>query len=279
MKGKKLNLILGVVIGILLLLIGSSINNILFKSEKEVRVAKKFISKLCKNDIISENGSIENIIKEDAINKTSNNNTKVKYSIILDNYAVDLSNDYKIIGFSNKDIKKNNNKEEISEGEAIFLAKQYLEEITKDDFGFKKINLIDSEDSSVYNIIFYKYIGNYPCYNQEINTIINKFTGKLEGYTNYTIDDIENIKYINDVNINNDIARENLVKYFEDMNAIISTSRTESLEYISISNSEIGLAYIFNITHINNVYQSDYQVFVRADTGEVINNNIDIVLD
>ncbi|MDV4151715.1 hypothetical protein R0131_12875 [Clostridium sp. AL.422] len=278
MRFKKASIVFGVVIIVLLLLIVFSVSNILNRGTEEVKVAKEFIEELYDSGIIEENNIIKDaVVQEEALNKLANKNSRIKYSVIVGNYGVDIDKNYKVLGFSNKNLgeKKYKSEEEVSEEEAIYLAKSYISEITEEDFTFKYINLKEDDKSLVYNVVFNKLKDGYPCYDQEINTLINKVTGKLEAYTNYTLDDI---KYINQINIDEMEATETLEKNIKNLKLNINIEGSPILGYINISDKEMGLAYIFNIKITSNDNKEEiFKSFVRADTGEIINSNLEAV--
>lgn len=277
MRFKKVSIVLSVVIIVLLLLIGLKVSNILDRGTKEVEVAKEFIEELYNSGAIEENNIIKNdVIKEEAINKSTNKNSKIKYSVIIGNYGVDINEDYKVLGFSNKNLgEKKYTSEEISEEKAINLAKSYVSELTAESFDFKEIRVKEDDNSLVYNVIFYKYREGYPYYKQEINTLINKTTGKLEGYTNYPLEDIN---YVDNINIDEKEAIEIINNNFKSKDVNITIEEKPTLAYINTSDTEMVLAYIFNIKINNdNDKEEAFNSFVRADTGEVINHNLEAV--
>ncbi|WP_288221125.1 hypothetical protein [uncultured Clostridium sp.] len=280
MRIKKASIVFSVVIIVLLLLIGLIVSNILNRGTKEVKIAKNFISDLYDSGVIEENKEIKNeVVKEEALNKASNENSKIKYSVIVGDYAVSIDKDYNILGFLNKSIEDANTRSNyIKEDDAIYLAKSYLSKITKDDCKFKEIRVQEGVASPVYNIIFYKYRDGYPYYTQEINTLINKITGKLEGYTNYPINDM---KYIEKINIDEEEATNILKDNFKRLKLDITLVEEPMLGYVNISDKEMVLAYIFNIK-INNDNKEENKKdtcisLVRADTGEIVNYNLEAV--
>ncbi len=276
MRTKKLSIIFSLIIIVLLFFISIIVINILNIGKKEVKVARKFIEELSENSIIKENNDLEKeIIKEEILNKKSNRNSKIKYSVIVGKYAVDIDKDYNILGFSNKNINEVSLKSnEISEDDAIYLAKSYLVKITQEDFKFKEIRNQEGIDSSVYNVIFYKYREGYPYYYQEINTLINKNTGELEGYSNYPVTDVN---YIDDINITEKEANNIIKENFKMLKLDIIITEEPILCYVNISDKEMVLAYVFNIG-INSENNKDNCIsLVRADTGEIINYNLEAV--
>lgn len=277
MRLKKTSIVFSVVIIVLLVLIVIVVNNILNRGTKEVKVAKQFIEELYDNGVIEDSYSIKKaVIKEETLNKLSNNNSIIKYSVIVGKYGVDIDKDFNVLGFSNKNIDENMARSnEISEEEAIYLAKSYLSQITNEEFSFKELKTSENVDNSLYNIIFYKYKNGYPYYKQEIKTVINKFTGKLEGYTNYPI---ENVKYMEEININEKEATKILKESFESLKLEVTSIEAPLLSYINASDTEMVLAYTFNWKlKCKDGKEETYTSSVRADTKEVINYNLEAV--
>ncbi len=277
MRFKRASIVFSVIIIVLLLLIGFCISNILDRGTKEVKVAKKFIEELYDNDIIEKNSIIKaDVIEEEALNKLSNKNSIIKYSVIIGNYGVDIDKNYNVLGFSNKNLGEEKYKaEKISEEKAVNLANDYIAKIVNEKFSFKEIKTKDNDNSLVYNVIFYKYRNGYPCYQQEINTLINVITGKLEGYTNYQL---ENISYVDEINIDEENAIESINSNFKNLNLNIKIEGKPTLAYINSSDKEMVLAYVFNIKIINKDNKEEFiNSFVRADNGEVINYNLEAV--
>ena len=277
MRLKKASIVFGVVIIVLLLLIALKVSNILDRGTKEVKVAKKFIEELYDSEIIEKNTIIKaDVINEEVLNKLSNKNSRIKYSVVIGNYGVDIDKDYEVLGFSNKNLGDVKYKaKEISEEDAIYLAKSYISKITKDDFSFKEIKSKEDSDSLVYNVVFNKYRDGYPCYKQEINTLINKITGKLEGYTNYPI---EYMNYIDKINIDEKEATEILNNNFKSLKLNGTIEGNPTLAYINVSDKEMVLAYMFNIKITSSdIKEEMFLSFVRADTSEVINYNLEAV--
>lgn len=276
MRIKKTSIILSLISILLLLLITIIVGNILNRGKKEVKIAKDFIEELYDNDIIEKSEKLENeMIKEEVLNKESNRNSKIKYSVIVGKYAVDIDKDYNILGFSNKNISEIRfRSREITEDDAINLAKSFLAKMTEEDFKFKEVRNQEGIDSTVYNIVFYKYRNGYPYYYQEINTIINKNTGKLEGYSNYPITDI---KYIEEINVTEVEATSIVKDNFKKLELDVMITEEPMLSYVNISDKEIVLAYVFNIGINSESTKENCVSLVRADTGEIINYNLETV--
>lgn len=276
MRPKKISIISGIIIVILMILIVVLVSRILNKDNKEVKVAKDFIEELYDEDIINVEYGFKASIEEDALNKSASKSSKIKYSVMIGSYAVDIDKDYKVLGFSNKNIPAvvSENAPRITSEEAVSLAKSYLSKLTKDEYLFKEIKIDEDLQSPIYNINFYKLKDGHPYYKQDINIIINNNTGKLEGYINYPIADI---KYINDINIDKKEARSILDSNYKTLGLDYKVQNDPMLFYISVSDNEMVLAYQFKckVTNKDNK-EEDSTTFIRADNKEVVNFNLEL---
>ena len=276
MRPKKISIISSIIIVILIISIVVLVNNILNKGSKEVKIAKHFIEELYDEDIINGENGFEISVEEDALRKISNKSSKIKNSVMVGSYAVDIDKEYKVLGFSNKNITEvvSEGADIISEDKAISLAEIYLNKITKDDYLFKEVKVQEDSQMPIYNINFYKLKDGHPYYKQEINVAINKITGKLEGYTNYPVD---KMKYINDVNITEEEAKDILQHNLKNLDLNSQIINDPILYYINISDNEMVLAYKFECKVKNKDNKEDDLVtFVRADNKEVVNLNIEV---
>lgn len=275
MRLKKGTIVFSIVIVVLLVLIVFMINNILNKGTKEVIVAKKFIENLSDSNIIEEYKNNSKIDEEATLNKLANKSSQIQYSVIVGNYGVDIDKDYNVLGFSNKNLGSTSTNEVIDEKKAINLATKYVNEITNDEFKFKEVRSREEENSPCYNIIFYKCKDGYPYYKQEISAVIDKSKGKLEGYSNYPLD---HIKHIKEINIDEVKAGEIAKGHFVNLNFKVSALENPMIAFVSVKDNEMVLSYIYNVKVINNDKKEEvYSICVRADSGEVINFNLDAV--
>ncbi|KLE16074.1 hypothetical protein [Clostridium sp. C8] len=273
MRLKKIKVIFSVVIIILLGLIGYIVNGILNKETKEVIVAKKFIENLSDEKIINNSDYYKEAIEEEALNKLNSKSSQIQYSVIVGNYGVDIDKNYNVLGFSNKNLGANTKLAEISEEEAISLATKYIKKITDDEFMFKEIKSREKEDSPCYNVVFYKCKDGYPYYKQEINTSINKVTGKLESYSNYPLD---NIKHIKDINIDEYKAKNIVQNYFINLNLKSEILDKPMIAFVSVNDNEMALSFVYNVKTIDDKNKEEkYIIYIRADLGEVINYNLE----
>lgn len=273
MRFKKIKIIFSIVIVILLGLIGYIVNGILNKETKEVIVAKKFIENLSDDKIINNYDYYKEVIKDEALNKLNSKSSQIQYSVIVGNYGVDIDKNYNVLGFSNKNLGANTKLAEISEEEAISLATKYIKKITDDEFMFKEIKSREKEDSPCYNVVFYKCKDGYPYYKQEINTSIDKVTGKLEAYSNYLL---ENIKYIKDINIDEYKAKNIVQNYFINLNLKSEILDKPMIAFVAVNDNEMALSYVYNVKTIDDKNKEEkYNIYIRADVGEVINYNLE----
>ncbi|GAA0762479.1 hypothetical protein [Clostridium sartagoforme] len=273
MRLKKIKVIFSVVIIILLGLIGYIVNGILNKETKEVIVAKKFIENLSDEKIINNSDYYKEAIEEEALNKLNSKSSQIQYSVIVGNYGVDIDKNYNVLGFSNKNLGTKIKLAEISEEKATSLATKYIDEITNDEFIFKEIKTREEEGSPCYNVVFYKCKDGYPYYKQEINTSINKVTGKLESYSNYPLD---NIKHIKDINIDEYKAKNIVQNYFINLNLKSEILDKPMIAFVSVNDNEMALSFVYNVKTIDDKNKEEkYIIYIRADLGEVINYNLE----
>lgn len=279
MKLKIVSVVLGVIVIIGLLFgIVNVFNNIVSGRREEIKVAKDFIQNLADNDMIKLDHTNKKIIEEKPLNKLPNIVSSIQYSIIIGNYGVDVDKNYSVIGFSNKNIDENKisltNTEEIGQENAIDIANKYLTKIIRnEDFKFKEIRVREGEKMPCYNIIFYKLRNGYEFYRQEINVSINKRTGILDGYSNYSLNEIN---YNDSINIDKEKSNIIINNYLNNLKMKVKKISDPKLLYVSTSNNNMVLGYIYNITSDND-NEKNYDVCVRADSGEVINFNVDSI--
>lgn len=285
MKDKKIKAICSVITIVLIICIGILVNNIINKENKEVKVARDFIQNLAEKNIIDYYSKDSEVYKNDSLNKSLNNASKIQYSVLIGNYGVDMDDKYNVIGFSNKNINNLSNElkvtsyavseiSDLDEGKAIDYAKKYIKEISEDSFIFKEVKNKEEEENPCYIVVFYKCKDGYPIYKQEITVLIDKESLRLQGYSNYTL---ENREYINDLNINKEdaikIVLDNLndLKINKDDISIIDTA------YVESEKDKLVLSYIVNIENKLEENNEKYLVIIRGDSGEIINSNIEVM--
>lgn len=275
MKDKKGKIISIIIIVFLLIAIGILIGNILSKEKKEITVVEDFIEELLNKNIINDYKTNKETLQDISLNKLGSKNSQIKYSVIVGNYGVDIDENYEVLGFSNKNIRVLNSKEIISQEDAKKLATGYVSEITEDKFIFKEVKNNEEEKAPYYTVVFFECKDGYPIFNQEIIAMIDKVSGKLEGYSNYST---VNKETINIIDIEEEKAKEIVAKYFRELNIDLQKINKIYLSYVENDNNELVLSYVFNIVGSENDTMKDniYSIFVRADTGEIINLNSEI---
>lgn len=275
MKDKKGKIISIIIIVFLLIAIGILIGNILSKEKKEITVAEDFIEELLNKNIINDYKTNKETLQDISLNKLGSKNSQIKYSVIVGNYGVDIDENYEVLGFSNKNIRVLNSKEIISQEDAKKLATGYVSEITEDKFIFKEVKNNEEEKAPYYTVVFFECKDGYPIFNQEIIAMIDKVSGRLEGYSNYST---VNKETINIIDIEEEKAKEIVAKYFRELNIDLQKINKIYLSYVENDNNELVLSYVFNIVGSENDTMKDniYSIFVRADTGEIINLNSEI---
>lgn len=270
MKFIKANLVYIIISIILILGIIFAVYSLRGHASKQVKASLDFINKL------SEIGAIEKQsmpkatdFKETKID--SNNTSRVKYSLIGNEFCIDLDKDYNVVGFVEK--KSNYSKNEaISQSNAVILAKRYLQRIMEDKVDFKDLKNDNSNELDVYNLGFNKIHGNYICYNNEIIVTINKYTEKIVGFSGF-ID--SGTQYVDTLNISQDRATEISKEYIatiskknDDKSLIIDHT---DLQYVSVSDNTNQLSYVVKIRKENsNAADGMYELIINGDTGEII---------
>ncbi len=255
---------------LLIIMIPIVLYNYFGQGRKEIVAADKFIQRLQNDNIIEKN---DMNIKFKLEEKTGTEKNKEIYSLISDNYRVDLDKDYNVISFvDNIKLSKIVN---ISFNEAQSIAKVYLEKMCNGDYRIKEANDNKGdikEDSPFYSIIFSKYEDGYPYYGEEVIMNINKSNGKLQGYVNKTKED--NHKEIK-IKISKEEAEKKVLKSFNDIN---KEGKISSDTYLAFFNGKDEwekpeLCYVINVSNSkdSNIY------FVEADSGRIINTFSNIV--
>ena len=275
MKAKKKVIAFIVLVIVLLIAISFAIVSNLGNKSKEVKVAKEFVASLQKKGIIDIKLNLGEI-EFKSMSKLLNRSSKTQYTVIAENIGVDLDGKYGVTGFFQKS-KVDNIKDSIDENTAREISEKYINEITNEKFTFKEIREVKESEgnSNIYTIAFYKYFKDYPYYDNEIVVNINKSSGKLESYTNQSIDDINH-------NLNKSIdldrAKKNAVDYFTRLNQKPEIVDEPLLAFILGIDGEFELSYVVNVKTTSADNKEDkYKLFINAESGEVINRTADLI--
>ena len=278
MKGKKKIIVFTLLTMSLLIAIGFTIVSLLGNKSKEVKVAKKFVEKLQRMDIIDTKLNIDEI-EFKSMDKVINKNSKTQYTVVAENLGIDLDSKYVVTGFSEK-IKENKSLDSIIDKDnAKIIAEEYVGEITNEKFEFKELREVKDgeEKSNTYTIAFYKYVKDYPCYDNEIVVNINKTSGKLESYTNQSINEVKhNIKK----NINLEEAKNISIEYFSKLNVKAEIGKEPLLAVTLRVDGEFELSYVVELKITSNDGKIElYKLFINAESGDVVNRTKDLIQD
>lgn len=266
MKFKKESIIYTIVIVLLLISIALVVLNITQGKAKEYVEAKKIMELLKDNNAIDNNFDVLNSEYE-VLKENEKEKGYIRYTIMTSDYGIDLSEDYRIVGFQNKKVNSSNGI--ISEEEAKQLAIKYIALLTDDDLTFKEVKTNTNDNDTVYTIGFAKTYDKYEIFGQEAIVKVNKTTGFLEGYNNLTV---KNIKYDSDIKIDKEKAMEIAIIYFGKMDVKIEKLEEPKLIYFLQGNDKGKLTYLFETEIVDNENVAHkYKLFISTKTGEVIN--------
>ncbi|SDO81947.1 YcdB/YcdC domain-containing protein [Clostridium gasigenes] len=278
MKGKKKIIAFTLLIISLLIAIGFTIVSLLDNKAKEVKVAKRFVEKLQKMDIIDTKLNVEKI-EFKSVDKVINKNSKTQYIVVGENLGINLDSKYVVTGFSEK-VKEDISPDSIIDKDnAKILAEEYVSKITNEKFEFKEVREVKEEEkkSNTYTIAFYKYVKDYPCYDNEIVVNINRTSGKLQSYTNQSIN---KVKYNIKKNIDLEEAKNISIEYFSKLNIKLQIVKEPLLSVTLRVDGEFELSYVVDLNVITNDGKIDkYKLFINAESGEVVNRTSELIQD
>lgn len=275
MKTKKEVVVFSLLIVVLVIAIGFAASSVSGEKSKEVKGAKEFVQKLQKSNIIDTELNL-NEVEFKAVEKATNKSFKSKYTVVAENIEIDLDSEYVVTGFSQK-VNEVKSISLINENEAKLIAEEYVSEIADEKFSFKEVRALKAgeESSTTYTVAFYKYIKNYPYYDNEIVVNINKNTGKLESYSNQTINKVSH-------NIDKSIEEEeaiNIAKdHFNKLNVKAELSKKPLLAVTLKVDGEFELSYIIDVNTTNAEGKTDkFKLFINAESGEVSNRTTELI--
>lgn len=276
MKAKKEFVAFTVIIIALVVAIGFTVLSILGSKSKEINVAKELVTKLQKMDVIDTELDVEEI-EFNSVAKVASKNSKNQYTVVAENIGIDLDSEYNVTGFSNKLKEKKYSDVFINESEAVRLSEKYVDEIANEIFGFKEVKSIKEgeENTETYAIAFYKYYKGYPYYDNEIVVNINKASGKLEGYTNQSIDVVKH-NYGKDIDLEE--AKSSAIEYFNKLNIKAEIVGEPILAFTLGISGEFELSYVVDLTTIDSDRETDkYKLVINAESGEVVSRTNDLI--
>lgn len=203
MNQKRTKVIVVTILTILCITAIFVIYKIIGNGSKEIKASESFIQTLYKINAIDTNEDLKNI-KYKKVKTVGNENKLIYKTVIANSFGIDLDKNYNVIGFANKDIKKDGN--EITYYEAKEKSKEFLNKIYNEEVSFRGLkNEKDSKKLPYYSFVYLKCKDGYPIYSDEIIVCVNKFNGLLENYTNSSVN-----RKFNDFNMN--ISKEEAEK-------------------------------------------------------------------
>ncbi|MGL5086731.1 MAG: YcdB/YcdC domain-containing protein [Clostridium sp.] len=276
MKANKKGVIFTVLSLALIGAIAFAVVSITGDKSKEIRVAKSFVEKLQSVKIVDLNMNIDNI-EFKSVEKSVNKSGINQFTVIGDNIGIDLDNKYNVIGFSQKLNAVKGVNEAISEENAVEIAEKYVSIITSEKFEFKEIRPFKNgeEDSNNYTIAFYKYVKDYPYYDNEIIVNINKATGQLESFSNQTI---TKVKHNFRKEISSEESKEFAKSYYNSLDIKAQIVNEPLLAVTTISDGSYELSYVveFVILGVDGKEEKN-KLFINAESGEVVNRTTDLI--
>ncbi len=267
MKSEKNKLIVICVLTLLIIIAGVCIYMYIGSGAKEKKRAKAYISMLQENELINND---VNLKKCKSIKKSDPSKTEEYYSVTIDNYAVDIDAKYNVIGFNNQNSKVE--KENIKVEEAQKIAEDYVKTLYDGECIFKEV--VKEEESQkipYYTIIFAKSKDGIPFYTYSLSLKINKDTGKLDGFSNSSIN-IEPKESV--ISISSEKAEDIVKDSFSKLNTFINFDEATVKSYCEDKDkTELELCYVVTIKGLDSSSKDiKMKYFVSTETGEIINS-------
>ncbi|MEG0295574.1 MAG: PepSY domain-containing protein [Clostridium sp.] len=267
MKSKKHKKIHSFITIILLVLIALFTYEIVAGESKEVKEAKSFMIRLERMYAINLTEPIKEM-KFEVINPNGNIDATVGYTVATKNYGIDLDKEYRVVGFSKKEAK-HGNKVNITEEEAINIAKKFSTELTDESLEYKGMKTVEGQDLPYYNVAFSKTKGDYSYLDKEVVVQIDKYTGELDGYSNVYLDDFE---HISTKKISEEQAIEGIKTYLNKLGYTLTEQKLKQIGYVTIAEKKNVLAYLFDIKYVDKDGENhDYTIQVSTFSGDIVN--------
>lgn len=255
-------------VAIVILILGVFLSIYLYMGagKKEIKAAKYFMADVYYHDIVIKSGSI-NDFKFKSVAKNGANSSNEYYSVVTNNYGIEVNDSYEVIGFTNKASESGD--VNISKDKAKGLAEDYLGYIYDGEYEFKEFMNSD-EELTYYPLVFTKYEDGYPYYVDQIMIGINKTNGKLDKYSNGTF---QGKPKKNHINVNKEEAEKiamNVFKEIYDSGVVVEESYEAYCD--NKDSSETELCYVVTINgEDENKNSVKFRYFITTDKGEIIN--------
>lgn len=265
---KKSNFIVFASIIILMFIIAFVIHNYIGNGTRQVRAARSFIKILYENELIDKTEKISDM--EFKVMENQGNDGNSSYSVTTKDYGIDLDSNCNVIGFVNKNPVSDT--VALQEGKAIDKAISCLEAIEEEDYRRSQVTVASNSsetDSPYYKVVFDKYKGAYPYYSDKIILNINKATGKLDGYSNNSLQKKPKKGLIN---INEEEAGKIALYEFNKVNTNGKLEDNMYLAYCDNKDEELTeLAYVITISGID-VTDKEVKMkyFISSEEGKLI---------
>lgn len=273
MNFKKTRIVLSITIVCLLLCIIFIGYIYIGSGSKEIRAAKKFISLLYLEDIVSESEELKSISYE-STKKNDSANQREYYVINTRDFGIDIDSDYDVVGFKNKVCTVGETR--VSEEEAIKLAKEYLDKIYYGDVGYKETIKDETQVTPYYSLVFTKQKNGYPFYKDQIVINIDKEMGTLDGYSNMsTIGKPKRAK----IKVEQSEAERTALNEFSTLSGEAKISEdTFKAFYMDKDGEETELCYIVSLEGKGiDGKETRWKFFVSTESGSIINTIKDVV--
>ena len=267
MKSKRNKVIAICMLIILFVIAGVCIYNYIGSGSKEKRTAKSYVHMLQDKGMIDKDIDMN---KYESIKKSDPSKTEEYYSVTIGKYAIDIDAKYNVIGFNNQ--KSKADFENISIDRAKEIAEDYVKVLYDGECIFKEtVKEEESQKVPYYTMLLAKCKDGIPYYSYSISLKINKESGKLDGFSNSSIN-IEPKKSVTNISVEKaeDIAKE----YFSKLNTFIKFDEKTSKCYSEDKDkTELELCYIVSVRGLDaNNKEIKMKYFVSTETGEIINS-------
>ena len=273
-KNKKLYMAISVIIiFILLIFIIITLKNIYGNSSKQIKESYDFLYELEKVDAISEMDRMS--INEFQEIKKVSDFANVKYTIVNNNYVIELNDEYKVIGYFEQNVRKIYNVDKLTVKDCKEYAKKYLNKIYKGEVIFKEVKDKNLDENPFYTMVYYKMNNGYICYSNEIVIKINKYDGTLVGYSNYSGNDE---KFLSNIYITEEDSKNIFNNYMKELGLEGEIVSNPKIGYFNIDGEANQICYIIIYKVIekdNNVKFND--IVINAETGEIVKHIINII--
>lgn len=252
---------------ILIIITGICTYKYIGSGSEEKNKARSYINMLIENDMIDNNVDIKKCI---STNKSDPSKAEKCYSVTVGNYAIDMDAKYNVLGFTNQ--KSSAEVYNITIDKAKEFAEDYVKVLYDGECKFKEtVKEEESQKIPYYTLIFSKCIDGIPLYNYNLSLKINKESGKLDGFSNPSIN-VEAKKA--SILINQDSAEKIVKEAFSRLNTFINFDEKTYKSYCEDKDkTELELCYVVSIKGFDSSGKDiKMKYFVSTESGEIINS-------